>query len=268
MLRLLTTILAAGLAISTAHALPADVRSATSSIDTTHTAATSTGSSDPTMSILDVPSFTLRPHPNATTTAMVTNIPTALPPLPTVLDTSYTLRSATDSVTFTTSTIAASKTIEKRAVCTDFGILHECDAAPPSDDSGTTYTPSVPSDWAAPVCADTSAHDGSTGSTLLAAADDMCNNANWSIMVGPSNTLRWTAKASDGNDMTFSIDFDWLAVPADQNSVFFNSAACHAGFEKLAAGCESDAEPLMTGGHIEGKFSGVPVTFFISVDLA
>ncbi|KXT15204.1 hypothetical protein AC579_3950 [Pseudocercospora musae] len=266
MLQIMSKILAAGLTISMAHALPANIRATSSSVDTTCTTRASTRGTDPTASVTDLPSFTLRPRPNSTTTAVSTVIP---PPFaPSVLDTSYALRSDTDSVTLTTSTTIATKTVEKRSICTDFGIVHECATAPPTDGSGTTYNPSLPSDFASPVCGDTSSYDGSTDSTILAAADNMCNKANWNIMVDPSNTLRWTAEATDGNDMTFSIDFDWLAVPADQNSVLFHSAACHVGFEKLVTGCKSDAQPLMTGGHVEGKFSGVPVTFFVSVQLA
>ncbi|EME82644.1 uncharacterized protein MYCFIDRAFT_80279 [Pseudocercospora fijiensis CIRAD86] len=233
MVRFMPTILAAGLAIGAAFALPADIRATTSGVDTSGTTTTSTDVSVPTMSVLDVPSYTLRLQPNVTINVTMSQIPTQLPTsAPSVMDTSYTLRPDTDSVT-TTSTIPATKTVDKRAVCTDAGIVHECDAAPPADGFGMTYTPSVPSDWAAPVCGGTSAYSGSTDSTLLATADKMCNSANWNTMVDPSETLRWVTKADDGHDMTFSIDFDWLAVPADQDTVLFNSIACHAGFKKL-----------------------------------
>lgn len=267
MLSAFTKILVAGLAASGAYALPTVAVPPTDS-KTMAAGTTCTETAAPSLSIVDI-SYTLRPHPNATISGAGTTIPPHIPIVPTsILDTSYTLRSDTDSITFTTSTTSATKTVEKRAVCTDSGILHECATSPPADGSGTTYTPSIPHDFAAPVCADTSNHSGSPQMYLMQAVDQVCHNANWNIMVGPSDTLRWTVKAFDDKEMAFSIDFDWLAVSADHDSVLFSTLACHEGFSKLVSGCKSDSEPLMTGGHIEGKFSDVPVTFFVSVDLA
>ncbi|KAF7197872.1 hypothetical protein HII31_00961 [Pseudocercospora fuligena] len=267
MLSAFTKIVVAGLAVGSANALPAMTAPA-SDIQEMSATTTCTDTAGPSPSIIDL-SYTLRPHPNATSSAMGTTIPPGVPVVPTsVLDTSYTLRSDTDSITFTTSDISATKAVGKRAVCTDAGILHECDTAPPAGGSATTYTPSLPSDFTAPVCGETSTHSGSPQVYLMQAVDQVCSKTDWNIMVGPSDTLRWTAKAMDGNDMTFSIDFDWLAVSAEQDSVLFSTNACREGFSKIAAGCKTDAQALMTGGHIEGKYAGVPVTYFVSVDLA